>query len=663
MVASVDQNLQPISRPVPLPVILENIPETLKKLRRWVVWRYEYRGTRWTKVLYDPHRIYEMVEHKGASSTNPQTWGSFEQVAAIYRDSRVGMDGIGFVLTAPDGIVGIDLDHSKGTRLEENFLMIPTYAERSPSGKGLRMIGLGKLPKNKGLKRHEIEIYSTGRYLTLTGHIIPGHANEVIEIQRQTDIIVERLAPPPAVDETDNPDERPTLDLGDEEILDLARAHDRSGRFAALFDCDEKILEKKADGSVDMSRAHAALCVKLAFYTRDPDQIARLVGASALGEYYKWQGEKYRERTISFALNAQNEMYRPAGEGFSDHEVASVVGTWPEMTVTVTVSVTEATSDLLTWDQLKKKAAEQQDRWIVKDILEPGTSTVLSGLPFSGKTTVLASLMGCIATERPFLGNDISARCPLLFLNCDRLRERHIVKRISRAFTDSFEEHRFGELFFTVDIPAIPATITPSYLDDLMARVEKMTSQIGSDTGLVIIDPLRAAFLQAADPGAENDASAMTAVLAPLRALARTSNWSIVVPHHNAKGSNRYSGSAAIAGNSDSVWNLTREEGSTSATLHMTTRDGEKTLRYDERPDGLHLTDVPEAHVDRMAEFLRNIPASPETAKTMTQMCERLAMSRSECQRQLASAGDQIEIIGTGKKGDPLRYHLAMVPK
>lgn len=157
-------------RPKALSVATENIPAELTLLNHWVVWRYELDETnKHTKVPYQ-------VSGKHASTTDLSTWASFDDAIKRYRDG--GVDGIGIVLTTDMGIVGVDLDHCrdpKTGKVEEWAVKIVrlfnSYSEVSPSGTGIRIFTKGILPKG-GRKKGNVEIYSSGRYLTTTGNIL-----------------------------------------------------------------------------------------------------------------------------------------------------------------------------------------------------------------------------------------------------------------------------------------------------------------------------------------------------------------------------------------------------------------------------------------------------------------------------------------------------------
>src|SRR5882724_3058410 len=135
-------------KPLPLPVSSLTIPTALKALPQWVVWRYAWveGKERWTKV---PYRADNLAIK--ASSTNPETWATFEQALATYQAGDV--DGLGFVLTEVCGIVGIDLDHCRDpdTGAVDAWAVdivqaIKSYTEVSPSGTGLRLFAKGTLP-------------------------------------------------------------------------------------------------------------------------------------------------------------------------------------------------------------------------------------------------------------------------------------------------------------------------------------------------------------------------------------------------------------------------------------------------------------------------------------------------------------------------------------
>jgi hypothetical protein len=106
---------------------------------------------------------------------------------------------VGFVFTSDDPYFGGDLDkcldpttgqlHPWASDILRKFAA--TYAEISPSGTGVKFIGLGKLPGDPDTQRHKktyadgfaVELYDAGRFFALTGHVWGDHPKAVTDRQ------------------------------------------------------------------------------------------------------------------------------------------------------------------------------------------------------------------------------------------------------------------------------------------------------------------------------------------------------------------------------------------------------------------------------------------------------------------------------------------------
>ncbi len=151
----------------------ENIPAELKAGNVWVCWVLEKVEGRITKVPYIPSSA---GLHTKASSTNPQSWRSFDAALACAEKYACG---IGRVFIGEDGIVGIDFDAKPELSLVAKGLMDMTssYTEWSPSGKGAHTFARGTTPEwFNGARHGDIEMYRKGRFFTVTGNRINGHA-------------------------------------------------------------------------------------------------------------------------------------------------------------------------------------------------------------------------------------------------------------------------------------------------------------------------------------------------------------------------------------------------------------------------------------------------------------------------------------------------------
>jgi putative DNA primase/helicase len=171
-----------IVRQTPLTPIFENIPNILTEQPNWVLWNYALKDGKYTKVPKQTNGSY-------ASTTNPSTWSTFDAVRTAYRPDK--FDGVGIVLTGKplaNGfyLIGMDFDHCIVDGVLDDAPLkavdsLNTYWEISPSGEGIRLFLLHDkaIPARKtNIDGKSREIYSNGRYLTVTGHI-QGEVNEV----------------------------------------------------------------------------------------------------------------------------------------------------------------------------------------------------------------------------------------------------------------------------------------------------------------------------------------------------------------------------------------------------------------------------------------------------------------------------------------------------
>lgn len=170
-------NVEPAPSFVHNPYMLE-LPAVaeLAKLRQWVCWKMELSPKgKPTKVPYQPNGYK-------ASSTNRKHWSDHTDCfAAAYVEGK--FDGIGFVFTADDPYVGVDLDKCQTDGVltpfaSEAIQLLSSYTETSPSGTGLHIICRGSLPA--AVKTDRIEMYDRGRFFCFTGQQLEG-APETIE--------------------------------------------------------------------------------------------------------------------------------------------------------------------------------------------------------------------------------------------------------------------------------------------------------------------------------------------------------------------------------------------------------------------------------------------------------------------------------------------------
>lgn len=179
------------------------IPEALQNCPQWVVWRNN--GGRKT-----PYQVNALP----AKTNDPTTWTTCEQASEAARGIPEGEGGIGYVFSAEDDFIGIDLDGcvDESGQLQpwanEIIEAFGSYAEFSPSGTGVKIFALGKLPDGRGRKMQiaeppcggkipGIEIYDRKRYFTVTGRPVTA-VGTVNDAQEAVDDLLTRISAPRA---------------------------------------------------------------------------------------------------------------------------------------------------------------------------------------------------------------------------------------------------------------------------------------------------------------------------------------------------------------------------------------------------------------------------------------------------------------------------------
>ena len=149
---------------------------------QWVCWRMVQRGEKATKVPYNPRT------GRPARADDPATWATYQEALDAFSREMPPYQGLGYVFDAGQGITGIDLDQcvSASGQLSPWAMHIvarlASYTEYSP-GHGLHILVRGRVPK--GIRRFipadqqpdhpeaALEMYSSGRYFTITGRHLP----------------------------------------------------------------------------------------------------------------------------------------------------------------------------------------------------------------------------------------------------------------------------------------------------------------------------------------------------------------------------------------------------------------------------------------------------------------------------------------------------------
>ncbi len=560
--------------PVPLPVIAENIPAELKEYKSWCVWKYALVNDRWTK---QPHRI----NGKRAASNRPHEWCSFISAITCYTNNRDNVDGIGFFLHSErNGVIGVDIDHVVDGDIKPECQTVidqfASYAEYSPSGEGLRILVSGTMPAG-GRKNGNYEIYGDVRYVTITGHTLNGlsvisnqsaidnyHTKYIkkdnVTSSQEGRVTLSCVTPAsntasPVAIEQDNP----TLPNGAslDDVIKIASQARNGEKFKALWDGD-------ISDYPSHSEADCALCSLLSFYCGDVDFITSAFRESGLYRE-KWEREDYRRRTIKPSIEKYDWSYficdQKIEEIITPFDFSSRCSTFvadnyddepcfderPYKKPSKKIIDDIKPSRLIRWGEMCERADSQKEDWLLKNWIEFGSSTMLTGNPFSGKSCIIAELIGAISLHGKFAGVDVP-RCPVIMIDMEN-RDRIIRHRLKRAvcgndkcYFDTLGRYLLNEN----DLP-----LTSNKLEDIIK--ESMTqfdkTKFTKFKPLVIIDTFRSAF-----DCDEMETKSIKELLYPLQRVAQRTDAAILILHHRPKTGSQYSGQTAIAGALDYMW-------------------------------------------------------------------------------------------------------------
>src|SRR5664279_5665750 len=159
------------------------IPTSLKAKRIWLPFKTSPRPAGGVNKI--PHN----GQGRPAKHNDPSTWMSYAE--AVQQAQRPGFGGIGIMLHAELGIMGIDFDHcvTDGVidpEVEGWIAALGTYTELSFSGDGLHALAFGRLPW-KANRNSKVEMYDRKRYFVVTGRQITGTPDEIKPAQAAID--------------------------------------------------------------------------------------------------------------------------------------------------------------------------------------------------------------------------------------------------------------------------------------------------------------------------------------------------------------------------------------------------------------------------------------------------------------------------------------------
>jgi hypothetical protein len=621
------------------------IPRDLTARPQWVLWRaIEQQTDMGTAITKRP---IDAETRRGASSTDPETWHAYPYcVAALplaleewaYETTLpYHGGGLGYVLTDDDPYTGIDLDACvdplTGEVSPEAQAIVhdmDSYTEITPSATGLRIFVRGKLPPTHRKKGH-IEMYDTVRFLTVTGwhhegtpaDILPrqgaldrlwcalwgAQVGDAVLVRDSAGEVINQGTPwtiaaimsdaegRPRAHFTDHaepwllvqctvspplPTNGVVTPFSDTEVMQRAVSAANGvkvERLAKLGDYSEYGSHSEAD---------LALCILIAFWSRDAEQIDRLFRLSALMRP-KWDERRgaltYGQRTIKEALARQDEYYTQLGVlSIATWATPSASGeptAWPDAVLPQLVF-----TDLA--DMLER--VYPLPEWLIDDLIPEGL-VFFVGSPKSSKTYLAYSLALSLAIEAErsglWLGQyDINKAGPVVYLSLED-DEADSRKRIAELAPSLQTMSRDRFIFVHgMEIPRFDQGLIPILKQQVIDRYHP---------ALIVLDPI--SYLYAQTRKNADQFGEVKDMLLPLRWLGKEHHCTILGVDHRRKRSSEdvdifettYGSTAKIAV-ADSILMVVRDQ--SDVTLHARVRKAEDqtiTLGFTFAPDGTAL--------------------------------------------------------------------------
>ena len=489
-----------------------NIPVELRERCQWAVCGPEYDPIA-------PKRPYNPLLKRPASPTDPSTWVSFEEATAS------SATAIGFMLTEDDPFFVVDLDTYKSGAPQNHELLlgeVETYAERSLSGEGAHVIGIGTVGTGRNSRAHAIEIYDRARFIIMTGNRINDFS--IAADQPFADVVLELLGPIADAEAHHYPASQPSDERDDDLIARITRAENGS-KFFALFAGNIRLENGKdthfsalRDALIyeSQSEADLALIETLCFFSSDDEQVQRVFLTSALGQREKAHRRDYVSRSIAKAramiasnsiplLDFSKLLARARSGGTGEKRNA---GRSDKRVGLILTRVSDV--------------GAQEIRWIWPGRIAVGKVTVIAGHPGLGKSQLTAFLAALVTTGGEWPNGDGFAPLgSVIMLSCEDDIADTIRPRLEAAGADLTKVEAVEGVY------SVRGTRRVFHVKNDMPHLEAALDRV-EGVKLVVIDPITA-YLDGEDSHNTGD---VRSALAPLQDLAMQRGIAVVVVSH-----------------------------------------------------------------------------------------------------------------------------------
>lgn len=519
---------------------LQNIPEELQSYPQWVCHDA-------AKRPINPH-TGQLADVSDAS-----TWATFDQARAA---AEVGQAvGIGFVFTAGDPFVGIDLDVPEGGNPSEGQQRIydafNTYAEQSPSGRGLHIIAKGRVSEG-GVRNSAlgVEVYSSGRFFTFTGNAL--RKQPIADCQTFVDTLCAQIAPKRDTGTGAIADPCPAPQISDEALRERVFGSEANRKYY------------QGDVS-DWSNAYFALICAVCLFSSDEAQVRRVVMASPLVQDAPPKGRETRAQKAErlWAKEYASAARRGAQERQGRLNVVIDLSGQLACALTPTAPQDDTARRSRFRVQHVSDLGDREPTYLIDGLIEERTYNVIYGGPGSGKTFGAIDQSACIATGQDYHGKAVRQGGVVYVLG-------EGVSGFNRR-AKAWAVH--SGIALTRDVPlfVVPAPIEMLNAADVNAACDAIAEATAGQTiKLICLDTLARNF----GDGDENSTKDMNRFNAAVGNMMDRFSCAVIVVHHSGhENPNRARGSRSLLGAVDAEFRVDKDHDTVTLT-HTKAKDG-----------------------------------------------------------------------------------------
>lgn len=374
------------------------VPQSLRLMKLWLVWRFEPAREPGKKALKVPFYAASGQRRQGPQGS-PEDLAQlvvFEQALDAYATGR--WTGLGIAFVPGCGINGYDIDNCvtpAGIDPTVNELLhaTETYCELSPSGNGIRILALGNMPSVKKIhpEGYNVECFGETGFVTITGRVVCGET-------------VARL-PEPALKTLQTWLERDEKTENHSRLKQIDEARARDPVYQHLR--TKAIVRRDwADGRSSIACPFETQHTSGSGFS---DTVYFLPNTHGYAKgHFKCLHAHCADRTDADFLHALGYV-ELAFEAFTQAEAPAV-------------------HVPIDWAEVARNPPKPRE-WAIEHWIGVGHVTLMAGRGGVGKTLILQQIASCLARQKPFLGAIDEVFTSLLWCaedDADELKRRQI---------------------------------------------------------------------------------------------------------------------------------------------------------------------------------------------------------------------------------------------